>query len=312
MKKYRKKLVLFVIGILVIAFVTGMFWVRQPYYKKYHYVAHALGGIDGLEYTNSKEALEYSYSMGNRLMEIDFLYTSDGKLVCRHKWSDDFKDGFSNENIPDYETFMSSKIYGIYTPLDLEAVLQFARDNPDVYFITDTKLEAGQVIAILESIEEAAEKIGYTDYKRQFVIQFYNYENYEQIRERFSFENYIFTLYHMKSELRENGIDNILDFCVEKNIKVLTIPQKYITKEICKKLKKNGITVFVHTIDSRKSVLELRFMGVNGVYSNYVYPYKMLRLILAMLLLLLIMAAILFALIYFLKTVIKVKKLSRQ
>lgn len=51
------------------------------------YLAHALGGIDGQTYTNSKEAIENSYNKGVRLFEVDVKLTSDNKLVCVHGWS---------------------------------------------------------------------------------------------------------------------------------------------------------------------------------------------------------------------------------
>ena len=55
--------------------------------KSSRYMAHALGGIDGENYTNSKEALESSYNKGIRLFEVDINLTADDKLVCVHGWN---------------------------------------------------------------------------------------------------------------------------------------------------------------------------------------------------------------------------------
>lgn len=278
MKKTIKYLLLMIAGSLVLLFTVYMYWNLQPYYKKYHYVAHALGGIDNLDYTNSAEALNNSYSMGSRLMEVDFAFTSDEHLVCRHKWSNQFEDGFSNSNIPDYETFMSTKIQGKYTPLDIEAIIKFAEENPDVYFITDIKKGVGNVEMLLEAITNAADQLGYTDLKRQFIIQFYNFEDYEIISKKFSFQNYIFTLYYIPDELKQNGITNILDFCVKNNIKVVTIPHKYVTKDICEQFKKNGITSYTHTINSESKWKKFKEMGVDGIYTDYIYPVNTFHL----------------------------------
>lgn len=49
-------------------------------------MAHALGGIDGENYTNSKEALGSNYNKGVRLSEVDINLTADDKLVCVHGW----------------------------------------------------------------------------------------------------------------------------------------------------------------------------------------------------------------------------------
>ena len=48
-------------------------------------MAHALGGIDGENYTNSKEALGSNYNKGVRLSEVDINLTADDKLVCVHR-----------------------------------------------------------------------------------------------------------------------------------------------------------------------------------------------------------------------------------
>jgi glycerophosphoryl diester phosphodiesterase len=264
--KYLIALIIFVIGVSISIFC---YWNSQPYYKKYHYIAHALGGIDGQDYSNSQEALEYAYSNGTRLMEVDFMFTSDNRLVCRHKWSDDMGDELSEEDIPDYQTFMSSKIYGAYTPLDIETIIRFAMNHPDVYFITDVKSYKEDMYEMLEVISETSQLLGFTEYDKRFIIQFYNYENYQQIKDDFNFQNYIFTLYRMKSEIKKNGVD----------IKVITMPENYLTKEISSKLKENDLALYVHTINSRKSWVKLMIMGVNGIYTDYITPVSMLLLV---------------------------------
>lgn len=278
MRKTVKYLFIFVSSLVVMLIFIGLYWNLQPYYKKNKYIAHALGAIDELDYTNSKEALEYSYSMGYRLMEIDLLYTSDEHLVCRHKWSDKLEDGFSENYIPDYQAFMSSKIYGKYTTLDIEAIIRFAMEHPDVYFITDTKSSELEVSEILEVIQDTSKKLEYEEFNRQFIVQFYNYEEYENINANYSFQNYIFTLYRMKGELKENGVDNILDYCISNNIKVITLPKEYATKEICEQLKQNGITIYAHTVNSRKVWFDLQLRGVNGIYSDNINPVRMSRM----------------------------------
>ncbi|RDU25218.1 glycerophosphodiester phosphodiesterase family protein [Anaerosacchariphilus polymeriproducens] len=275
MKKNKKYLYLIVAFVVFI--IASLYWNSQPYYQKYHHIAHALGGIDKVEYTNSLEALNLSYNRGIRLMEVDFLYTNDGHLVCRHNWNEEFGDGFSKKNIPDHKTFMESKINGVYTTLDIESIIRFAMEHPDVYFVTDIKSYKFDICEAVELIIDTAEELGFSEIDEQFIIQVYNYEDYEKISERFSFQNFIFSLYRMKDELKNNGINDILDFCMKNEIKVVTLPKKYATREICNQLKVNGIKVFVYTIDSRKTWLKLKLTGVDGIYTNYIYPMKISR-----------------------------------
>lgn len=265
--------------IFSIAIVIFICLERQPYYKKYHYIAHALGGIDDIDYTNSKEALETAYSNGYRLFEADFVFTSDKRMVCRHKWSNDLGDDFSEENIPDYQTYMSSKIFDKYTPVDIDTIMNFAKEHPEVYFITDLKSYKTEMKDMLAAIEESANKIGYKEYREKFIIQFYSYESYKEASENYSFQNYIFTLYRMTDELgSEKGINEILDFCIENDIEVITIPKKYATEEICKKIKDKNISIYTHTINDKKVWEQLYRMGVDGIYTDYIHPYRLYKL----------------------------------
>ena len=43
-------------------------------------ICHAMGGIDGNDYSNSLEAFKHNYAKGHRYFEVDFQYTSDGKV----------------------------------------------------------------------------------------------------------------------------------------------------------------------------------------------------------------------------------------
>ncbi|WP_099469164.1 glycerophosphodiester phosphodiesterase family protein [Konateibacter massiliensis] len=273
-KPKKKYIIVSVIGIFIFITLLLVYRYQQPYYKKYHYIAHALGGIDDKAYTNSMEAMEYSYSKGFRVLEVDLSFTKDKRLVARHEWSDDLGDNFSDENIPTYEEFMETKVYGTYTPVGIEEIIQFAMEHPDVYFVTDTKEYETGIYDMLQVIEDTSKSLGYTQASRQFVIQFYTYENYEEIQKSFDFKNYIFTLYNIKSELKENGIDNILEWCLENNIKVVTLPKAYATKENVSKLEKSGITTYTHTVDSLSRWKKLQEAGVSGVYTNFINPIK--------------------------------------
>jgi len=49
-------------------------------------IAHAGGGINGLKYTNSLEAMEQSIEHGFKMVELDLLISSDGRIVAVHDW----------------------------------------------------------------------------------------------------------------------------------------------------------------------------------------------------------------------------------
>lgn len=109
-------------------------------WKDYRTIAHALGGMDGKDYLNSREGFLFMYEQGVRLFELDLSRTSDGVWVCRHNWNDPMGqwDGNGKKVLTEKE-FRQSKIYGKYTPMTLEDFFLLLKDYPDAYVLIDSK-----------------------------------------------------------------------------------------------------------------------------------------------------------------------------
>lgn len=52
-----------------------------------HFIAHSGGEIDGITYTNSLEALNYSYDKGFRYFELDLVEDVYGNVLAAHDWN---------------------------------------------------------------------------------------------------------------------------------------------------------------------------------------------------------------------------------
>jgi len=104
-----------------------------------YYIAHAGGGIDGHTYTNSKEALLQSLDKGYKFIELDFCLTSDDQLVCAHGPS--VYNRMTNvvygqlDVMPDLNSFKMRSIYGMYTPLTAQEVLEIMKDRPFILLV---------------------------------------------------------------------------------------------------------------------------------------------------------------------------------
>ena len=99
--------------------------------EKVKFIGHGIYGIDNISYTNSFESLELAIKNEIKVVEVDFLFTSDGELVLNHLW---------NNNIDvSYNDFMNSKINNIYTPMDLKELLNYMKRYNDLYVVIDTK-----------------------------------------------------------------------------------------------------------------------------------------------------------------------------
>jgi glycerophosphoryl diester phosphodiesterase len=102
------------------------------------YIAHAGGMIDGVMYTNSKEALDKSYESGFRYFELDIELTSDGHFVAAHDWKHWAKEtGFSGDTPVSRTEFLKYKIRGKYTTLDMEGINKWFANHPDAVLVTD-------------------------------------------------------------------------------------------------------------------------------------------------------------------------------
>ena len=109
-------------------------------YKKdtLRYIAHAGGKIDGNTYTNSLEALNLSYNKGFRLFELDIIKTKDGYFVAAHDWEHWAKiTGYQGELPVTKNQFLSKKIFGKYTPLDMDSINKWFYEHQDAILVTD-------------------------------------------------------------------------------------------------------------------------------------------------------------------------------
>lgn len=101
-------------------------------------IAHAGGGIDNSVYTNSLEALIFSYSRGIKLFELDLLETEDGHLVASHSWEDYWNDvGIKNEGKITIKEFLSNERLDMYTHLYYQNINDFFEKNTDAILVTD-------------------------------------------------------------------------------------------------------------------------------------------------------------------------------
>lgn len=100
-------------------------------------IAHAGGGINGKKYTNSLEAMEQSIEHGFKMIELDLLISSDGRIVAVHDWKSFHVMTNSNNTGPiSSKEFESKIIYDKYTTLNISTAIDILDEN-DVILVTD-------------------------------------------------------------------------------------------------------------------------------------------------------------------------------
>lgn len=242
----------------------------RPWYDYCTLIAHALGQIDGRTETNSREAFLSSYESGIRAFEADFQMTSDGVLVVRHDFDQDSY--WSLEQTVDLDAivmdsarYVTEKINYKYTPLTAEDLLTLLIEYEDAFLITDSKeVDEDTVTAQFTALVEIAENLGCPEVLDRVVVQIYNQEMLDVVRDIYPFQNWIFTLYM----LTDPDLDEIGAFCEAEGIDVVTIDSVVFTKEKGDILNSYDVKIFTHTLNRLMDVEWGRYRGAYGVYSD--------------------------------------------
>jgi sulfatase-like protein len=107
-------------------------------YRSDRYIAHAAGIIDGIKYTNSKEALDHSYAQGFRLFELDIMETKDNFYVAGHDWNHWAKEtGYKGILPVSKNEFLKHKIRGRFSSMDMDGINSWFAAHDDAVLVTD-------------------------------------------------------------------------------------------------------------------------------------------------------------------------------
>lgn len=131
-----------------------------------HFIAHAGGAIEGHRYTNSREAVEQSLRNGFVFIELDIVETTDGHLVAAHGW-EDFRTftGREGKGALSLAEFKDSKIFGRFTPLTMEDIVEIFRAHPAAVLVTDKIRDHAKLLAAFPFHERLiVEVFGTADY----------------------------------------------------------------------------------------------------------------------------------------------------
>ncbi|MDY4560802.1 MAG: glycerophosphodiester phosphodiesterase family protein [Peptostreptococcus porci] len=246
--------------------------------KENRYIAHAMGGIDGNTYTNSKEAMEKSYERGLRVLETDISLSSDDKLVLIHSFE---KEGLEQLGLPvswsvkppTEKEFLERKILGKYTPMKFSDVVAFMKKHKDVYIVIDLKNnDIKDVEKCYKKIVEIAKKEDQSVLKR-IIPQIYYEQMYRPLMNIYDFKSIIFTTYRIE----ELEVNKIVDFSYEHGIKIVAVNKFKFSKDLTDKLVDRGIGLYMFTYNDESVVNSLRNLYVSGFYTDFLPKDKINR-----------------------------------
>lgn len=215
------------------------------------YIAHAGGRVeDSFTYTNSLEALQETDNWGNRVVELDFSWTTDDQLVCLHNW------GGGLPEKCDLETFLNGKIYERFTPIGLEQVADWLASHPETKVVMDFKERS------VEGLQLISQK--YPALLEQFIPYIYHTREYESVR-GMGYENIILYLARMSKE--EKNYDAMVEFAREKALVGIAM-HPYTESELIRAAEGTDVPLLAYTVNDEKWMYELTQQGIDGFFTD--------------------------------------------
>lgn len=251
------------VGVAVVGVVSGALGGlarSKPVIEPLPRVAHAGGGVDGVKYTNSREAIVESLGRGFEWVEIDFAWTTDGVLVCMHGWGNNFRRLFERESadpvsLEEFKRDREGKRFRFLTLYDLAGVME---EYPKLKIVTDVKdnnLAALEVMA--DVLPDASERV---------IPQVYLPEEYEPTR-LLGYEKIIWTLYNYD---KQRDIDRVVAEMTGRDFAAICLSRERVKDGHAKRLAEFGVSTFAHTINDPEEWADLREnWGVTQVYTDF-------------------------------------------
>lgn len=219
----------------------------DPFFEKIRIITHAGGGLQGMAYLNCKDAPARYYEQGNRTFEFDVQESADEKFVLSHDPVDLTE-----------EAFLQTKIDGRFSPMKLDALLDFAKEKPDVTVIFDCKVGSLGAFALY-----LKEKLEDTDAIDRVVIQVFREQDVLDIRQVYDFKMLHVCMYAA-------DYFAVAQRCLQYGIGAVSVSYKAISeREGWQLFAQKNICIFAYTVNKQKAFSDLREKKITGVFSDF-------------------------------------------
>ena len=223
-------------------------------------IAHAGGGVMGMTYTDSYDALNENIKKGFEYFELDFNFTSDGHLVCIHDWQGSFKQSFGLETDerPTLEGFKALvKTRSKFQNCTLDGLVDWLERNPSAKIVTDIKDDNLRALEIMAKV--------IPDFGRRVIPQIYFPEDYARVR-GMGYEQIIWTLY-----LYGGSNADVLQWVDRfKGPFAVTMPRNRAVTNLPAELARRHVPTYAHTINTPGEANSLKYgFGVADIYTDF-------------------------------------------
>ena len=254
-------------------------------YDPYGFVAHALGSVDGLLYTNTLEAFQRNYGRGFRVFEADHVLLADGTALVAH----DRSEGNYNLDRPFRESTWADlvaagqKYQGTYTILRSQDVLRLMADHPDIYVIGDFKWSRPE---IFRAYVRQATAMGRPDLLERLLPHVAHQDDLNAYRAYYPMRNYVLALYFTQAKgwyddaevvdlVGRNRTPAVMMWWRDRDPSLSLADNgrqgRRYRQPFVDSLRAAGAVVYVHSLADPAQVQRFWDLGI-GVYSDEPFP----------------------------------------
>ena len=239
-------------------------------WENYNIITHALGGLDGYTYLNSRESFINHYDKGCRFFEVDLSQTSDGVWVCRHNWKEPMGQWEGDKKkVLSAEEFLNTPIYGKYTPMSFEDLLKLLDEYPDAFVTIDSKQYSvrnyQRTLEDYAQYREIAINAGLEHTLGQIIPELYNSAMYSGTTLVYKFPAYLYSLWQ---EYSIEELNDIADFCQANQIQAVSLYCEYWSEDVQKIFDERDILVYIYIINDEEKAREYVKAGAKGVCTD--------------------------------------------
>ncbi len=228
-------------------------------------IARAGGSIDGVDHSNSLEALRCNHARGFRWFEIDLEVTADNELVCFHE-GDEKAAGLKQEvtYLPVAQV-ESQKFADRFAIPRFSALLAEADRLGDVVLVLDTggSQEVEQALSRLLGSNSAR--------KSRIVLQARGLEELAGVAELSKSLGTDMILNVSQSDVDDAKIEEAVK---QQRLLAVAINSKRFTPWLAERMRAAGTPVLVHTVNDHKDIVSLSRAGADGFYTDRYVPFE--------------------------------------
>lgn len=250
-------------------------------FNPWGFVAHAMGSIDKMTYTNTLEAFEHNYGRGFRVFEADQVVLADGTVVVAHDGTEPAYGLDQKFAETTWAEMAGAKYRDKYTVLRAQDLVALMATYQDAYFILDFKTEAVRAFATYVSLTKGSPAL-----MDRLIPHVADADMLAGMRRYYPLTNVMVALYRTQVH---NRLDDpaVIDWVRRERIPAVMMwhrqrewslslaqnnnQQRRYDAGFVARLRAAGAVPYVHSVDDKAYTTWLWERRI-GVYTNHLFP----------------------------------------